>query len=96
MSMRSLDVSHNRDAAKKLRIVANLMMTYLLFLAYNYVGQKLQILLLCPLIRKRDTVDSFSDETDKEIDKAREDCNYKPTKKCWRKELSKGLFVLSN
>ena len=41
-------------------------------------------------LRKRDTalmdpVDSSSDETD-EKDEVK-DCNYKPTKKSWRKEL---------
>ena len=71
---------------KKLHIVANLMMSNLL-LAQNHVGQKLQILFLCPTkLRKRDRafmdpVDSSSDETDKEMDEAGKDCNYKPTKK---------------
>ena len=86
MYMRILDLSHKRDATKKATHRRKLDDEQPISSGIKSCRPKAADVILVPTkLRKQVTalmksVDSSNNETGKDIDKAEEDCNYKPTK----------------
>ena len=84
--MKSLDVSQDRDSMEKATHRCKLDNELPTSSGVkSYRPKTADIILMPTKLRKQDTalmdsLDSFSDETDKEINEAGVDCNYKPTK----------------